>query len=100
MTSEWASTSGRAKPVTTTMDVMKRPRSMGPEPSSTAAEKSSLPQWANRAFGSGARTNVNATRTGSQLDHSAHDRMISKNPTARTKESKMTVFKQDESDYD
>jgi len=68
---------------------MNRPRSMGPEPS---VEKSSLPQWENTAFGSGAITNVRATSKGSQFEKRAHERIIIKNPTANTKESKMTVF--------
>ena len=42
MTPECAKTIGRANPVTTTMDVMKRPRSIAPELSSL--EKSSEPQ--------------------------------------------------------
>lgn len=59
MISEWARTSGRAKPVTTTMDVMNRPRSRGPDPSSSV-ENSSEPQWENKALGRGAKTNVKA----------------------------------------
>ena len=59
MISEWARTSGRAKPVTTTMDVMNRPRSSGPDPSSSE-ENSSEPQWENKALGRGAKTNVRA----------------------------------------
>lgn len=50
---------GNAKPVTTIVDVRKRPRSTGPEPS-YVAENSSPPHCENRAFGSGARTNVRA----------------------------------------
>lgn len=60
MISEWARTSGRAKPDTTTMDVMNRPRSRGPDPSSSV-ENSSEPQWENKALGRGAKTNVKAT---------------------------------------
>lgn len=58
ITSACASTSGSAKPVTTIRDVMKRPRSTAPEPSSV--EKSSLPQCANTALGNGAMTKVSA----------------------------------------
>jgi hypothetical protein len=57
MTSAWASTIGRAKPVTTMIAVIKRPRSTGPEPSPV---KSSDPQWGNKAFGIGASTKVRA----------------------------------------
>ena len=43
--------------------------------------------------GEGVR-NVNPpTRRGSQFDQSAQERMIIKNPTARTKESKMTALR-------
>lgn len=59
ITSEWARTSGRAKPVTTTTAVINRPRSRGPDPSSSV-ENSSEPQWENSALGNGARTNVRA----------------------------------------
>ena len=59
MMSEWARTSGRAKPETTTTDVMNCPRSSGPDPSSTP-ENSSEPQWENKAFGRGAKTKVKA----------------------------------------
>ena len=111
MISEWARTSGRAKPVTTTTEVMNPPRSSGPDPSSSA-ENSSEPQWENRALGRGAKTKVKAafetgsdqifsnqetrttnapTRRGSQFDHRAHERMINRNPTARTKDKRMTA---------
>lgn len=111
MISEWARTSGRAKPVTTTPEVMNRPRSTGPDPSSSV-ENSSEPQWENRALGRGARTNVIAvfktkpdqifvsetrttgcapTRRGSQFDHKAHERMINRKPTARTKDRRITA---------
>lgn len=36
-------------------------------------------------------TNV-PTRRGSQLAHRAHERMIKRNPTARTKESRITAI--------
>jgi hypothetical protein len=42
------------------MEVMKRPRSIGAEPS---AENSSDPQCENNAFGSGASTNVKAAKS-------------------------------------
>jgi hypothetical protein len=45
--------------VTTTMAVMNRPRSSGPDPSSSV-ENSSEPQWENKALGRGAKTNVKA----------------------------------------
>lgn len=45
--------------MTTTTDVMNRPRSSGPDPSSTP-ENSSEPQWENKALGRGARTKVKA----------------------------------------
>lgn len=110
MTSECASTRGSAKPVTTTNAVMNRPRSTGPDPS-YSVEKSSPPQRENMAFGRGATTKVKAagaevqvraanhpyeisdspTRSGSQLPHSAHDRMMRRNPTASTNESRMTA---------
>lgn len=61
MISAWARISGSAKPVTTTVDVMKRPRSTGPDPS-PSVENSSEPQCANIAFGSGATTKVKANR--------------------------------------
>src|ERR1700722_644176 len=57
MTSAWANTMGKAKPVTTMMEVIKRPRSTRPE---LSAEKSFEPQWGNNAFGRGASTNVTA----------------------------------------
>ena len=59
MISECASMSGNAKPVTTINAVMKRPRSMGPEPSLSVV-KSSEPQCENSALGRGATTKVNA----------------------------------------
>lgn len=59
ITSECASTIGSANPVTTTTEVMKRPRSIGPEPS-YEAENSSDPQCEKMAFGKGARTKVSA----------------------------------------
>jgi len=59
MMSEWARTSGRAKPVTTTTEVINFPRSSGPDPSSSV-ENSSEPQWENSALGRGAKTNVKA----------------------------------------
>lgn len=59
MISECVSTIGSAKPVTTMIEVRKRPRSTGPDPSSEVAN-SSLPQWENKAFGNGAKTNVSA----------------------------------------
>ena len=112
ITSECASTRGSANPVTTTEAVMKRPRSTGPDPS-YSVEKSSPPQRAKRAFGSGARTKVKAvdmyalqtrplayqatricnapTSSGSQFDQSAHDSMTSRKPTASTKERRMTA---------
>ena len=65
MISACANMSGKANPVTTTEEVMKRPRSTGPDPSS--AEKSSLPQRAKIAFGRGAATNVRASKF--RLDH-------------------------------
>lgn len=36
---------------------------------------------------------MSATSKGSQLCHNAHDRMIIKKPTARTKERRMTVLR-------
>jgi hypothetical protein len=77
-------------------------------------EKSSPPQWEKRALGRGATTKVNAisrtdyhiievgeverekninepTMRGNQFDQSAQERMIIKNPTARTKESRITA---------
>jgi hypothetical protein len=59
ITSECVSTTGRANPVTTMVDVMNRPRSTGPELLSYDAN-SSPPQWANTAFGRGANTKVRA----------------------------------------
>lgn len=59
MTSECVSTTGSAKPVTTTIDVKNRPRSIGPDPS-YEAENSSPPQCENKAFGKGAKTKVKA----------------------------------------
>ena len=67
ITSACASTNGRAKPVTTITDVMKRPRSTAPEPSSV--EKSSFPQCAKRAFGNGATTNVRAEKSAISHEH-------------------------------
>lgn len=93
MISEWARTIGKAKPVTTIKAVMKRPKSTGPEPSSKLVAYSSAPQQCGKtAFGSGARTKVNATRRGSQFCHKAQDRMMRRNPTASTKESSITVL--------
>ena len=119
MMSEWARTRGKAKPVTTTMAVMNRPRSSGPDPSSTV-ENSSEPQWENKALGRGAKTKVKAgfgvepdqilfesdatddyapTRRGSQFDHKAHERMISRKPTARTKDKRITAGRQSRLDF-
>ena len=58
MISAWAKIKGKANPVTTTVDVMKRPRSTGPDPSSV--EKSSVLHRAKMAFGRGAATKVRA----------------------------------------
>lgn len=108
--SECIKTIGRANPVTTIIDVMNRPRSTGPDPSYDA-ENSSPPQCENTAFGKGARTNVKAlimsksvrigfvtcmllnapTSNGSQFTQSAQDNMIKRNPTASTKERRMTA---------
>jgi hypothetical protein len=60
MISECAKTIGSANPVTTTTEVRNLPRSTGPEVSSEDDESSSECQFENSAFGSGARTNVNA----------------------------------------
>jgi len=90
ITSAWASTSGRAKPVMTVTEVTNRPKSTAPEPSSEAKE-SSPRQCPKIEFGSGARTNVKATRSGSQFCHRAHERMIRRNPTARKNDKNMTV---------
>jgi hypothetical protein len=57
ITSEWASTIGKAKPETTKIAVMKRPRSTGPE---LSAENSSEAQCGNNAFGRGASTKMRA----------------------------------------
>lgn len=94
--------------MTTIMEVMNRPRSIGPVLASYD-ENSSPPQCANSALGRGANTNVSAggeyvsrtplygrlldspTKRGSQLFHSAHERMVSRNPTARTKDKRMTA---------
>jgi hypothetical protein len=71
-------------------------------------EKSSELQCANNAFGTGASTNVRAmqhvselssnecpdyapTKRGSQLLHSAQDKMMSRKPTARKKDRKITA---------
>lgn len=113
ITSACASTSGSAKPVTTIIDVINRPKSIAPDPSSAA--KSSFPQCAKRAFGSGATTNVSAaevhkdyisgsrkvgtlkgvagvpTRRGSQFAQSAHERMMRRNPSARTNDRSITA---------
>lgn len=108
MTSECARTRGSANPVTTTIEVINRPRSTGPDPS--YVEKSSDAQRENMALGSGANTNVKATvhqglkylnrekdsiptRRGSQFDHNAHDRIIMRNPTANTKDNRITAEK-------
>lgn len=80
---------GNAKPDTTTIEVKKRPRSTGPELSPYSSE----PQWANRAFGRGASTNVRATSRGSQLCQRAQERIIKRNPTASTNDSRMTVLR-------
>ncbi len=63
MTSACARTIGRANPVTTMIEVMKRPRSTAAEPSYSAEEKSSAAQWEKIAFGNGATTKVNAMMT-------------------------------------
>jgi hypothetical protein len=60
ITSECAKTMGSAKPETTIIEVIKRPRSTGPDVSWSDDENSSAPQWENNAFGSGATTNVRA----------------------------------------
>lgn len=57
--SECANTMGRAKPVITNVEVIKRPMSIGADPSSRKL-RSSEPQCENRAFGNGARTKVSA----------------------------------------
>lgn len=90
------------------MEVMNRPRSTGPALVSYD-ENSSPPQCANSALGRGANTNVSAvgkyegrgpvngrlvhspTKRGSQFVQSAHERMMSRNPTARTKDNRMTA---------
>jgi len=78
-------------------------------------EKSPALQWEKSALGRGATTKVNAisrivtnhinevgeegereninepTMRGNQFDQSAQERMIIKNPTARTKESRITA---------
>lgn len=101
--SAWASMRGKANPVMTMSEVRKRPKSTAPEPSSSA-ERSSEPQCANIAFGSGATANVRAignkgwlvrgihefirvdapTIRGNQFAHSVQDRMMRRNPTAST----------------
>lgn len=108
ITSECVRTTGSANPETTIMEVMNRPRSTGPALASYD-ENSSPPQCANSALGRGANTNVSAagkymghepldsrlldspTKRGSQFVQSAHERMISKNPRARTKDKRMTA---------
>ncbi|KAG1715696.1 hypothetical protein ID866_1459 [Astraeus odoratus] len=59
MTSECARTTGSAKPDTTMVAVIKRPRSTAAVFDSYEVN-SSKPQWANNAFGKGASTNVRA----------------------------------------
>ena len=71
MIPECARIIGSANPVTTIMAVMKRPRSIGPEPSSKLVAYSSAPQQCGKtAFGSGARTNVKAKRDRKSNDFS------------------------------
>jgi hypothetical protein len=60
MIPECASTIGRANPVTTMREVKKRPVSIGPPAVFSYDANSSEPQCEKSAFGSGARTNVNA----------------------------------------
>src|ERR1700730_13405735 len=106
---ERARTMGRAKPVTTIMEVRNRPKSTPADDSYEVAENSSEP-CENIAFGRGARTKVRAlnengfrrgiqaakscapTRSGSHLFQSAQERMISKKPTASTKDKRMTAM--------
>ena len=90
------------------MDVIKRPRSTAGV-LSYSFEKSSEPQCAKRVLGSGASTKIKAERrmcsefeqsqsfgdvptsSGSQLLQSAHERMMSRKPTARMNDKKMTA---------
>ena len=62
---------GRAKPVTTIMAVIKRPRSTAADGSKESREKSSEAHWENNAFGRGARTNNKAGERSSISDRSA-----------------------------
>ena len=61
MTSACWRIKGKAKPVTTTIEVMKRPRSMAGLVS-YSLEKSSEPQCANSVLGTGASTKMSAVR--------------------------------------
>ena len=58
--------------MTTTMEVKNRPRSRGPDPSSSV-ENSSEPQCENKALGRGAKTNVKAAVGSECLDSDAKD---------------------------
>lgn len=91
MTSACARTSGSANPVITTQDVRKRPKSAAGFVSEPP-KSSLLPQCEKMALGSGARTNVSATISGSQFCQSAQERMMRRNPIARTNESNITVL--------
>jgi len=87
-------TIGSAKPVTTTQEVMNRPKSTIGDVVSYSAEKS-CPRAhdAANAFGTGARMNVKATKSGSQLWNNAQDSMTSRKPTASTNASNITALK-------